>query len=371
LTKQNKRQPLLPTKQVNKSIKLGIIGLHNHYHIYPIADYLAKGISGLELISVFDERIELANQFAKQYSVPEVHSSRESLLERSDLDAVLIMSDTASHHSDLIACAGRGKHVLLDKPIALTVNEATEMVNVAEESGIIFQMAYLIRYIPAYKKAKRIIEDGIIGRPLTMKIGIRCPLRFIRDNPNTNEPGWYTDPKRGGAGGFLDHGIHYADTLRFLLGSEAINVFGKVAKLTDHAIEVDDYGVCIVTTNCSEIVTIESTWHAPAWYAPLTSQEDCLIVGTEGEIHIHYQKSPQLEVSGKQGTGREYYDWLGEERYEICYRDALLDFAETIRTGGQPSVSGEDGKAALEIIEGAYRSSQAGRVIELIVPSAS
>jgi predicted dehydrogenase len=336
-----------------------------------MAAYLAKGLPGLELVSVYDERAELAKRFAKQYSVPETHSSRDSLLERSDIDAVLIMSDTAGHREDLLSAAKHKKHVLLDKPIALNVKEATEMVQFADEAGIVFQMAYLIRYLPSYKKARQLIRDGVIGRPLTMKIGIRCPLHFIRDNPDATEPGWYTDPKRGGAGGFMDHGIHYSDALRFLLNSEAVEVFGKIAKLTEHPIEVDDYGVCIVTTDRNEIVTIESTWHAPAWYAPLTSQEECLIVGTDGEIHIHYQKTPQLEVSGKTGTGREYYDWLGEERYEVCYRDALLDFAETIRSGNSPSVSGNDGKIALEIIEAAYRSSSAGTVVRLDNPVGS
>ena len=333
-----------------------------------MAAYLAKGLPGLEMVSVYDERGELANRFAKQYSVPEVHVSRDSLLERSDIDAVLIMSDTASHHEDLLAAAKHKKHVLLDKPIALNVKEATEMVQLADEAGIIFQMAYLIRYLPSYKKAKQLICDGVIGKPLTMKIGIRCPLHFIRDNPDATEPGWYTDPKRGGAGGFMDHGIHYSDALRFLLDSEAVEVFGKIAKLTDHPIEVDDYGVCVVTTDRKQVVTIESTWHAPAWYAPLTSQEECLIVGTDGEINVHYQKTPQLEVSGKKGTGRQYYDWLGEDRYEVCYRDALLDFADTIRAGNSPSVSGKDGKIALEIIEAAYRSSSAGTVVRLANP---
>jgi predicted dehydrogenase len=354
---------------VNHPIKLGIIGLHNHYHIYPMADYLAKGLPGLELVSVYDERTEQVKRFAEQYQVRETHDSRESLLEQSDIDAVLIMSDTASHREDVIAAAKQHKHVLLDKPIALNVKEASEMVQIAEQAGIVFQMAYLIRYLPAYRKAKELILAGVIGKPLTMKIGIRCPLHFIRDNPEATEPGWYTDPKRGGAGGFMDHGIHYSDTLRFLLGSEALEVLGKVAKVTDHPIEVDDYGVCIVTTNQREIVTIESTWHAPAWYAPLTSQEECLIVGSAGEIHIHYQKSPQLEVSGKVETGRQYYDWLGEDRYEVCYRDALVDFADTIRAGKEPSVSGRDGRAALEIIEAAYLSSDAGAVIRL--PAAS
>ena len=75
---------------MSDKIKLGIIGLHNHYHIYPMADYLAKGLPGLALVSVYDERTTLAREFAGNYQVPEVHDSRESLLERSDIDAVII-----------------------------------------------------------------------------------------------------------------------------------------------------------------------------------------------------------------------------------------------------------------------------------------
>ncbi|HEX3444737.1 MAG TPA: Gfo/Idh/MocA family oxidoreductase, partial [Chthoniobacterales bacterium] len=96
-----------------------------------------------------------------------------------------------------------------------------------------------------------------------------------------------------------------------------------------------------------------------------TSQEECLIVGTEGEIHIHYQKSPQLEVSGSGIAGRAYYDWLAEERYEVCYRDLLLEFADSIREGREPSVTGTDGRIALSVIEAAYRSSKTGAETKL------
>jgi predicted dehydrogenase len=346
-------------------IRLGVIGLHNHYHVYPMAAYLSRGLPGLQLVSVYDERKDLAEEFCRTYGVAERFDSRDALLKDSAIDAVLVMSDTGSHYDDVLASVCQHKHVLLDKPIAISTEQAAEMVAAAEQEGVLLMMAYLIRYLPAYRKAKEIIENGRIGKPLTMKIGIRCPLHFIRDHPKADYPGWYVDPKRGGAGGFLDHGIHYADTLRFLLGSEPVNVVGKIAKLTDHEIAVDDYGVCIVTTDQSQIVTIESTWHAPDWYAPLTSQEECLIVGTKGEIHIHYQRSPQLEVSGDGSVGREYFDWLGEDRYEICYRDSLLDFAESIRLGRPLSATGVDGYKALRIIEGAYQSSELGRSVDL------
>jgi len=349
----------------NREIRLGVLGLHNHYHIYPMARFAAAGMGGLQIVGVYDERPALAEEFARLYNIPAVHSTSDELLERSDLDGVLIMSYTASHHSDVLAAVRHGKHILLDKPISIDTTEATEMVQAAEDARVILMMAYLIRFLPAYRKAKELITRGVIGRPLTMKISIRCPLDFIRDHPGATQAGWYTDPKRGGAGGFLDHGIHYADTMRFLLGTEPVSVIGKIAKLTDHNIEVDDYGVCVVTTNTGQIITIESTWHAAKWYAPLISQEECLVVGTEGEIHIHYQKSPQLEVSGNGIAGRAYYDWLDDERYEVCYRDALLEFADAICGRREPSVTGRDGRTALAVIEAAYRSSKSGTEVKL------
>jgi predicted dehydrogenase len=181
------------------TVKLGVLGLHNHYHIYPMAEYLRRGLDGVQLVAVYDERRELAEDFAKVYDVPNVHQSREDLLSQPGLDAVLVMSYTASHHDDVLACVRHGKHILLDKPIAITSREALEMVQAAEEAKVVFMMAYLIRYLPAYRKAKELIESGVIGRPLTLKISIRCPLGFIRDNPKATDPGWYTDPQFSGS----------------------------------------------------------------------------------------------------------------------------------------------------------------------------
>ncbi|MCK9858660.1 Gfo/Idh/MocA family oxidoreductase [Paenibacillus sp. ATY16] len=347
-------------------LKVAVLGLHNHYHIYPMARYIAQGdIPDIEWAGVYDERTLQAEKFARDYGLTECYPTREALFADPDVDAVLVMSDTGAHERDVLDCAKHGKHVLLDKPISITTDQAERMVRAADKANIVLMMAYLIRYLPPYIKARQLIEQGVIGKPLTMKISIRCPLYFITDSPDVSEPGWYVDPKRGGYGGFNDHGIHYTDIMRYLLGSEPASVIGQVAKLKHKDLEVDDYGVCIVTMDGGEIVTIESTWHAPGWYTPMISQEECTIVGTEGEIQIHYQKSPQLEVSGNGIQGRDYFDWQGDDRYEVCYRECLLDFVKVVRGDKPLSVSGNDGLQALRVIEGAYRSSETGRLVHL------
>ncbi len=347
------------------TVKLGVLGLHNHYHAFPMADYIHRGIEGVELVSVYDERQAYAADYARQFGIADVAKSREALLARPDLDGVLVMSPTAAHHDDVIACAAAGKHVLLDKPIALSVAEAEAMVAAADKAGIAFMLAYHVRYLPVYQKVREMIVAGVIGRPMTMKMSIRVPLKYVTDTPTSKTPGWYIDPKLAGGGGFLDHGVHYTDAMRYLLGSEATSVLGKIAKLTDHQIDLDDYGVCVITTDKGEIVTIESTWHAAEWYSPMASPEECLIVGTSGEIHVHHQKSPQLEVSGRGIAGREYIDWSGDDRQMIAYRNLVIEFARAIRSKDKPGVDGRDGLKALAIIEAAQAASDAGREIEI------
>jgi predicted dehydrogenase len=347
------------------TVRLGVLGLHNHYHAFPMADYVHRGIDGVEIAAVHDERREYAAGYARQFGIPRVARSRDELLADPAIAGVLVMSHTAAHRGDVIACARAGKHVLVDKPIALTVAEARQMVGAAKAAGTILMLAYHVRFLPVYRKARAFIEEGVIGRPLTMKMSIRCPLRYVTDTPTSTVPGWYVDPALAGGGGFLDHAVHYADAMRYLLGSEGRRVVGKAAKITDHKIDLDDYGVCIVTTDKDEIVTIESTWHAADWYSPLASPEECLIVGTAGEIHVHHQKSPQLEVSGRGIPGRHYFDWKDDDRQMIAYREMVVDLARAIESGVAPAVDGDDGLKALAIIEAAYRSSEAGREVEI------
>lgn len=347
------------------TLKLAVLGLHNHYHAFPMAGFVQQGIDGIAIAAVFDERQGYAADFARQFGIPTVAPSRDALLADPGIDAVLVMSHTAAHRGDVIACAGAGKHVLLDKPIALTVAEAEEMVAAADAAGIVFTLAYHVRFLPAYQRARQLIEAGVIGRPMTMKMSIRCPLRYVTDTPTSDVPGWYADPALAGGGGFLDHAVHYSDAMRYLLGSEGVSVFGQIARLTDHALAVDDYGVCLVTTDRGEIVTLESTWHAADWYSPMTSMEECLIVGTAGEIHVHHQKSPQLEVSGRGIDGRQYFDWQGDDRQMIAYRQMLVAFAEAIAGKRKPVADGRDGLRALAIIEAAYTSSATGQVVAI------
>jgi predicted dehydrogenase len=276
-----------------------------------------------------------------------------------------VMSDTAAHTQDVLAAFAHGKPVLIDKPLAVSKGEAKDLVEAAALGGLPLAVAFHIRYAPPYLRAKQLIDEGVIGTPLTMRIAIRVPLDYVMDEPGASSPGWYADPVRAGGGGFLDHAVHYADAMRFLLGTEAATVSAVVGNLAHPDLAVDDYGVAIVTTDAGQVVTIESTWHAPGWYSPESSAEECVIVGTSGELVIRYHGEPQLEYSANGIDGRVSETWTGDDRGPIAYVRMVEEFVRIVRDGGAPTASGADGLEATRIIEAAYDSARVGAAISL------
>ncbi len=166
-----------------KTLGIGFVGLHNHYHAYPMGDYLHRGLPGGRLVAVADERQDYAEQFARRYGAEAAYRDYRAVLERDDVDIVVVTSYTSAHAEHCIAAAQAGKHILLDKPIATTIEDATRIIEAAREHKVKLMMAYLLRFIPAYQRAKALIEEGVIGRPTSAFYSIRVPVDFIRDHP--------------------------------------------------------------------------------------------------------------------------------------------------------------------------------------------
>jgi predicted dehydrogenase len=343
-----------------RALRIGLVGLHNHYHAIPFADELLKGIEGLELVAVSDERESLVSQFGNERLKGDWTSDSEALIKRPDIDAVIITSYTSAHADQVELAAAHGKHVLLDKPISTTLRDADRIVEASEKVKVM--MAYLLRFIPTYREAYAAMKQGAIGTPVSGFYSIRVPAEFIKDHPGADHLGWYADPIKGGGGGFLDHGVHFTDFFRWFFESDPVSVTATIGNLTYPHLKTDDYGIAVYTLKSGAIVTVESTWHAAGWFAPLTSPDRATVNGTRGEIELHYQKSPQLEIQGLDSpwVQRRYVDYTGPQRYEVCYRDLLIEFRDVIREDRQASPSAADGRAALEMVLAAYESNRTG-----------
>lgn len=344
------------------SIGIGIVGLHNHYHAYPFAKELVRGLPGLHLVGVADERADLVEQFAGEYGC-EWTTDYAELIRRDDVDAVIVTSYTSAHADHVELAAAAGKPVLLDKPISTTMADADRIVAAGKQVKIM--LAYLLRFLPAYQAIKAQVDEGAVGDLVSGFYSIRFPVGAITDRPGVTEQGWYADPIRGGGGGFLDHGVHFTDFFRWFFQSEPVSVTANTGSLTYKDLGVEDYGIATYKLANGAIVTVESTWHAPDYFAPLNSPDHASLSGTEGEIELHYQTIPQTELQGTKEPwlGRRYMDFTGEDRYEACYRNLLIAFEESIRLDTEPVPNAEDGRAALEMILAAYESDRTGRRI--------
>jgi predicted dehydrogenase len=346
------------------SLRIGIVGLHNHYHAYPFADYLVRGLPGMELVAVADERPEEAKAFGEKYCSGDWTADYAELIRRDDIDAVIVTSYTSAHADHVELAAEHGKHVLLDKPIATTMADADRIVTAA--GSVKVMLAYLLRYLPVYRRVYDAVRDGAVGDLTSGFYSIRFPVGAIKDSPTASDQGWYADPIRGGGGGFLDHGVHFTDFFRWFFDSEPVRVSAQIGTLTYPQLPVEDYGIATYTLASGAIVTVESTWHAADYFGPLSSPDHASLSGTRGEIELHYQKSPQTEIQGLDGDwqGRHYLDLVGEERYEACYRDLLVAFAKSIADDTEPTPNADDGRRALEMILAAYESARTGRHIQ-------
>jgi predicted dehydrogenase len=251
-----------------------------------------------------------------------------------DVDAVIIGTPNALHHPQAMAALRAGKHVLVDKPMAVTVAEGEEMALTAADAGLTLLAGHMWRYRDEVIASRDRIEAGAIGRPVrTRGYGIHA---------GWGPGGWFTDPELAGGGALIDMGIHAIDTVRFLLGDPtAVRVQASIGTAYGDY-EVDDDGVVLIDWSNGVRSVVEFGW----WQPRLDGVEaDTEVFGTGGVERIWPQFTPMSPAP---------------DDYEHCsppmYRAQMADFLHCCASGDTPRASAEVGLIALRIVEAAYDS---------------
>jgi predicted dehydrogenase len=345
-------------------LRLGQVGLANHYNAYGFAEELAAGIDGVELVGVTDPDLQQAKDFADRYCAGAMSSSPAQLITRGDVDAVIISSPTAQHADHVELAARHAKPVLLEKPIASCLTDARRIETAAKDTTVM--MAYTMPHLPAARDALEAVRRGEIGRPLTAFYTVRVPVDAVTGAPGSSVMGWYGERPQAGGGGFLDHGVIFADYLCGLFASEPVNVQATITTFNPD-LSVEDYGIATYTLQSGAVVTIESTWHAPVGVGEVFEHEHCRVTGTHGEMTLRPSAHPQLEIhSLRQGSSlKTGYDYVGADRYDVSLRRTLETFAAVVRGEKELQTTAAHGRRALQMMLGAYEASDAGHVITL------
>jgi predicted dehydrogenase len=316
-----------------------------------LADYAAHA----EVVAVVDERPDVAAALAGELGAAPFGALDEAL-DRAPPDAVVIATPTFTHRELAVRAAEAGKHVFCEKPMALSIDECDAMIAAAEAAGVVLQIGFMRRFQPEFVEARRRIEAGDVGEPMVVKSLTRGPGL---------PPPWAWDLERSN-GMLAEVNSHDFDCVRWLVGSDIERVYVETANKKGAARGVEsldfyDNAVVSLRFACGAIGTIDGT--CPADYGYDARVE---VVGSEGLLVIgDLCGQPIVEARDREVGSVTPLHRSWPERFEQGYRDEIRSFVAAALNGGQPAVTGEDGRHAVRAVLAANRSWMEERPVTL------
>jgi predicted dehydrogenase len=333
-------------------LRIGIIGYGYTGKIHAQA---CMAQAGARLAAIADSDAERLNDLP-----PGVRACRsyEELLE-SGVDAVSICLPTHLHCKVAVDALERGKHVLVEKPIAVNLAEAQGMLRAAKGAGRVLYVGMTHRFYPELREAKKLIDEGAIGRIVACN---DCALEYFGF---LNTPPWYMQKRWSGGGPALTSGIHLVDRLRWFTGDEVQLVTGSAANPYFGA-DVEDAGQMFLRFRggISAQVTV-AFLREPH---PLVC--DLQVIGTQGSITVHTWRGYDLWNGSGHREKIFYTDQPHVEKVQVGIEGEMSEFCGSIAEGRDPWPSTEDNIRSLQVILAYYRAAETGGTIELGVADA-
>lgn len=328
----------------------GSISKHRH-----IPEYAAH--ENVELVAFVDPVIERAQRFAEQYGA-KAYADHETMLAEVKPDAVSVCTPNALHAPISIAAANAGAHVLVEKPMAASDEEAAAMIEAAKKNGVHLMVGHNQRFMPPHVKAKQILESGVLGKVLTFRtsFGHPGPEGWSVDK----EKSWFFRKDEAIMGAMGDLGVHKSDLIRWMLNDEVSEVAGFIGTIHKEGTDVDDNASCLVRMKSGAIGTLVASW---TYYK---GEDNSTILWCEnGVLKIGTHPDDQVIVELRNGTIEKYKVGAistNDKQETSCVINAFLD---SILTNTTPVVSGEEGRASLKVILCAFESQATGQFVKV------
>ena len=325
---------------MSKKIRWGVIGAGG------IAD--RRTIPGMmlaenaELVAVMEINMELAEKCRAKWNCAKAYDNEADLLADPNVDAVYIASPVVLHAKQAMMAADAGKHILIEKPLAMTSEEGMKVVEYCHSKGVKIAAGLMMRfgsYIQAMKKA---VEAGKIGKPVSAYAQFTC---WYPDMPGN----WRQSKKSGGGGAMMDMGVHCIDLIQYILGSKAKDVAAFHDTLTFHY-EVEDASTVLLRLENGAQCVVQSNFNIPddaaKWRIELFGDQGRLI----GDTVIGQVDGGTLDAMflGEQGAYDAQQDKKDGERSAIevefgnMYAREVASFSNSILTGAPVEVPAEE-----------------------------
>ena len=306
-----------------RTVNVGVIGVgamgENHVRVY-------HKIEEANLVAVSDVSERALKKIEKKYGA-KGYTEYSELLENPEIEVVSVCVPTTFHHNVVMEAIKNGKHVLVEKPIAFTLEEAEEMIAAAKEAGVLLATGHVERFNPAVQKAKELVDDGVIGDIVSAFAKRVGPL----------------PPRIKDVGVAIDLAIHDLDIMNYLFDEEVTQVYGSMNNILGDC-EFEDHAEIMVNFDNESTGIIEVNWLTPY------KRRELELTGTAGIISVDYMKQ-SIEVYGKFAKDIQI-------KHEEPLKGELISFLNSVVNGTEPEITGEDGLKALKMVIAANKSSK-------------
>lgn len=341
-------------------VKVGIIGSQFEGEIHAASFQLMP--EEAEVLAVCSPTPGHPEALAERFGIPRVFHDYRQMLKESDIEMVTIAAPNYLHCQMVVDIAKAGKHVVCEKPLCMTLEEADEMLEICQKQGVLFMYAEELFFTPKYVKAKEMADQGAFGK-----------LYLVKQSEKHFGPhaAWFWDVQRSGGGVFMDMGCHgIAFAYWFLNRPKVKSVTAQMGTYVHgDKTEGEDNTHCLIEFENNAVALIEDSW------AKRGGMDDRVeIYGSEGVSYVNLLMGNALPTYSENGYGYAVEKapstkgWsypVYEELWNYGFPQEMRHFARCVRGKESPQATGDDGKLVMEVLLAGYQSAGSGKRVEL------
>jgi predicted dehydrogenase len=338
------------------------VGLIGSQFIASIHAEALRACTQAEILAVTSPTAGHAQAFAERHSIPRHFGDYRRLLELPDVDMVVIGVPNDLHCSIALDAAAAGKHIVMEKPLCMNLAEADQMIAACRRANVKLMYAEELCFAPKYVRLKALLDQGALGRPTLIKQSEK------HDGPHAAH---FWDVTRSGGGVTMDMGCHAIEFFRWMLGRPPVkSVYAHMSTLVHgDRTRGDDNAVLLLEFADGTLAVAEESW------TKLGGMDDRAEVhGSKGVAYADLLRGNAIEAYTSGGIGYAVeksgstVGWsfpVYEEAWNYGFHAEMAHFVDCVQNDRQPLVTGEDGRAVLEVIFAAYESARIGRKVAL------
>ena len=331
-----------------------------------------RGREDAKIVAVCDSNKSLAKKKAKEWDVPKVYSSYEQVLEDKEVDAVELLTPHHLHCPMTVEAAQAGKHISVQKPMALCAAEADEMIAAANKAGVILRVYETFVFYPPAVRAKQMIEAGEIGEIRAIRMHVSTGTSDTAWKVPLSAWVWRLNEKQCGGGPLVfDHGYHLF-SLGYYLGGPVEKVFAWIDKTplpeTAGVYKIDAPAMIMFQFKASRCYGQLDIEHTPKMriYSDYYADDDRIeVIGEKGILFINRYTARTVDLPALMlfNDGKTTPIPVDGVEWHDSFTATTHDFIDKLKSGGQPQLDGPTGKAVLQFTLAALQSAATGREI--------